>query len=112
MFDIRADFGLYSGIFTLLVLFGIAYNALAAWMERRGYMEGYVSLIVALGMLVTLIPFIIFDLPVITVLGGFICTGTPMIVGSISRYLQERERAQRELARLNHYDDKNENLAK
>ncbi|MEJ5223526.1 MAG: hypothetical protein WHV44_03650 [Anaerolineales bacterium] len=42
------------GVFGLLLAFGTLYNALVAWAERQGYTEGYLSLVVALGVAVTL----------------------------------------------------------
>jgi hypothetical protein len=111
MTEFRVDFGLISGIYISLVLFGVGFNALTAWMEKKGYMEGFTSLIVAIGVLITLLPFLIFNLSARAVLGGFICSGIPMIIGSISRYLKNRERAQRALAELT-YGNEPKRLAK
>lgn len=100
-FVIRVDFGLIAGIYMFLILFGIGYNALTAWMDRHGYMEGYTSLMVALGVLITLAPLAIISWQgVLLVLGGFVASGLPMIIGSITRYLHKRELAQREIARI------------
>lgn len=101
MFDIRADFGLYLGIATYEVLMGLGYNQLTAGLERRGYMEGFTSLLVSGGVALTLAPFVIFNLPVIATVGGFVCSGLPMIIGSISRYLKARDIARKEMANLN-----------
>lgn len=102
------EWGLFGGVLTItyliLLIFGIAYNALVAWLERKQYMEGYISLSVVAGVLITLgvllIPQMILSiymplqLPVwgwgLITLGGFCASGTPMIIGSIIRYLQTR----------------------
>jgi hypothetical protein len=97
----RVDLGLVSGLYLVLVLFGIGYNSLTSWMEKHGYMEGYTSLMVALGVLITLAPLAIISWQgVLLVLGGFVASGLPMIIGSITRYLHKRELAQREIARI------------
>ena len=110
IFEFRLDFGSISGIFLGLVLFGLGFNALTSWAERKGYMEGFTSLFVALGVLLTLAPFAIIS-PIFTVLilAGFVASGLPMIIGSIVRYTQRRERALQEIARLsNHANDPSE----
>lgn len=112
MIYIRADFGLYLGIAIYELLMGIAYNLFTAWLERKGYMEGFVSLVVAFGVALTVIPWILFNLPSYTVIGGFICSGLPMIIGSISRHLQQRARAREELKRLSTYGDNSTRMAK
>lgn len=48
------DLGTITTIFLALCLFGIGYNALISWMGRRGYTEGYMSLLVAFGVMITL----------------------------------------------------------
>lgn len=94
--EIRLDFGIVLAVFFALVLFGVGYNALVAWMDRRGYTEGFVSLIVALGVFVTLCGAAILSIQAaLLALGAFVATGTPMIVGSIIRYLHRREKMKR-----------------
>lgn len=39
--EIRFDLGTITAVVFGLVLFGVGYNALVGWMERRGYTEGY-----------------------------------------------------------------------
>lgn len=91
-------FGLHSGailaVFGGLVLFGIGYNAFVAWAERKGYTEGYLSLVVALGVAVTLagVAVLSIEAALITLI-CFVASGTPMIVGSIWRYLRRRDEA-------------------
>jgi len=94
--DIGADFGVILAVFLTLVLFGIGYNALVAWLERKGYTEGYLSLIVAFGVFVTLCGIAILSIhAALITMGAFIASGTPMIIGSIIRYIKAREVAKR-----------------
>ena len=79
----------------LLVLFGAAYNRLVDWMERRNYHEGFLSLIVAAGVGITLLFVAVVDWrAALLTLAAFVCSGTPMIVGSILRYVRRREAEQ------------------
>jgi divalent metal cation (Fe/Co/Zn/Cd) transporter len=81
-----------------LALFGIAYNALVAWMERHHYTEGFLSLIVALGVMGTLIGLAFLNAKAaLLALLAFGATGIPMIVGSIVRYIQARDAAKQAL---------------
>lgn len=90
--EIRMDLGIVLAVFFALVLFGIGYNALVAWLERKGYTEGFLSLIVAFGVAMTLVGVAILSIQAaLLALGAFVATGTPMIVGSITRYLKARE---------------------
>lgn len=90
--EFRLDYGVISAVFLGLVLFGIGYNALVTWMERKGYTEGFLSLIVAFGVAMTLVGVSILSIQAALLsLGAFIATGTPMVIGSIVRYLRRRE---------------------
>lgn len=94
--EIRLDYGVISAVFLGLLLFGIAYNSLVAWLERRGYTEGYLSLIVAFGVAMTLVGVAVLSIQgALLTLGAFIASGTPMIIGSIARYLKARDEAKR-----------------
>lgn len=87
-------------IATLLIGFGVAYNALVTWLEREEHDRGYMSLIVSFGVAVTVAaagPLIGWH-DVLIVLALFAASGAPMILGSISRYAKER----REEQALNH----------
>lgn len=96
VFEIRLDLGIILAVFFALVLFGIGYNALVAWLERKGYTEGYLSIIVALGVFVTLCGVAVLSVQAALIsLGAFAATGTPMIIGSIARYLKARDEAKR-----------------
>lgn len=94
--EIRLDYGVISAVLLGLLLFGIGYNAFVSWAERRGYTEGFLSLIVAFGVFVTLCGVAILSIhAALLTLGAFAATGTPMIIGSILRYLKARETAKR-----------------
>lgn len=96
--EIKLDYGIVLAVIFALVLFGIMYNALVAWLERKGYAEGFLSLIVAAGVLMTLIGISILSMDAaLLALMGFVATGTPMIVGSIIRYITAREAAKQAL---------------
>lgn len=90
------DLGTISAVFLGLVLFGIGYNALIAWAEKQGYMEGFVSFTVVLGVMVTLGGMAILDYQgALLCLCCFAASGFPMIIGSISRYLISRKESQK-----------------
>lgn len=96
--EIRLDYGVIAAVFLGLLLFGVGYNAFVAWVERRGYTEGYLSLIVAVGVAMTLVGVAVLSIQAaLLALGAFIATGTPMIVGSILRYIQARDRSKRDI---------------
>lgn len=80
-------------VYSVLVLFGVGYNLLVAWVEERGYIRGYVALFVAGGVLITLVGVaLITPIGALITLGAFVASGTPMILGSIWRYIKDRER--------------------
>lgn len=88
------DSGMILAVFGALVVFGIGYNAFVAWAERKGYTEGYLSLVVALGVAVTLAGIAVLNIEAaLLALGAFAASGTPMIIGSIWRYLRRRAEA-------------------
>lgn len=94
--EIRLDYGVILAVFFGLSLFGVGYNAFVSWLEKNGYSEGYMSLIVALGVFATLCGVAILSIQAaLLALIAFVATGTPMIIGSIARYLRKREEAKR-----------------
>jgi len=102
-FTFRATFGQVFPLLAWLLVFGVVYNSLVAWLECKGYTEGFLSLIVALGVFGTLMGIASLSWQVALVaLAGFVATGTPMIVGSIARYIRQREALKREL--MNGFD--------
>lgn len=90
------NLGTISAVFLGLILFGIGYNALIAWAERQGYTEGFMSLIVALGVVGTLGGMAILNFKgALIALCCFAASGSPMIIGSIARYLTSRKQSQK-----------------
>jgi hypothetical protein len=94
------DLGLISAVYAALFIFGFAYNVLVAWLERRGYHEGYTAILVVGGTLITLSGVAIVDWRAAALaLGAFACSGFWMVVGSWWRHVQARragQEAQRE----------------
>ena len=86
------------GVSLGLALFGVGYNALTAWMEKRGRHEGYTALLVVGGVFITVAASaLLIGIERALVMGlCFVCSGTPMIIGSMHRHmlLREREREQ------------------
>lgn len=80
---------------SLLLLFGVVYNAIVHHLEKiQANLWGYTSFFVALGTSLTLLGtwrFIGTD-NLLIVVGAFICTGIPMIIGSAWRYVSAQTR--------------------
>jgi hypothetical protein len=84
----------------LLVIFGIRYNQWIAGLEKHGHQDGYVSLLVAGGVIVVISlallvvwPLGLEALAAVAVVGLlFIPAGIPMMIGSIQRHVAQRER--------------------
>jgi hypothetical protein len=96
MSEVWSNSGMIWGVFWMLLAFGTLYNALVAWAEREGYTEGYLSLVVAVGVAVTLGGFAILSIDAaLLALVCFAASGTPMIIGSIWRYLRRRAEARK-----------------
>jgi hypothetical protein len=92
------NWALFGGMFGALVGFGVLYNHLMAWLERTGRLEGFVSLFVAGGVIITLAmawPLIGLQNALI-VLALFVPAGLPMMVGSMWRYIEARRSHQDE----------------
>ncbi len=97
-FSVRVDFGQVLAVALGLALFSVGYNAFTAWLERKGYHEGFLSLVVALGVFGTLLGVAVVSWQAaLLALGGFVITGSTMIGGSIWRYIQRREALKRSL---------------
>ena len=85
-------------IYLILFVVGIGYNLLVAAWERKKYIEGYTALAVVLGVSVTLAPFWFFPaVPIWQIYLAFVCTGSPMIFGSILRHVHARRNEQKDL---------------
>ena len=91
-----------AGVMGGLLLFGIGYNALVAKLEREGYADGYTALLVVGGTLITVVgaTIVIGIEAAVQVTLCFVASGTPMILGSIARYSEERRAAEEEMRRL------------
>jgi hypothetical protein len=75
-----------------LLSFGIIFNLAVGYAETRTWMQGYVSLFVAAGVLVVLSALAVIDWRAsLLAFGAFVFAGTPMILGSIYRHVRERE---------------------
>lgn len=75
-----------------LLLFGVLFNQLVQWLGRRH--AGYTSLLVVVGVLVTLIGVAVIDWrAAVLTLGAFAASGLPMVVGDIWRAIVAREAA-------------------
>lgn len=83
-----------STILTSLFIFGVAYNAFVSWLERQGYDRGYTAILVVVGTLVTVVGagLRLGTRSVAWILTCFAASGTPMIAGSIWRYVAQRQR--------------------
>lgn len=87
------NLGVIAAVYLALVLFGIGFNYLTAHAEKTGYIHGYSSIFVTAGVLVTLAGLAVFNvLFALLALGAFAASGTPMVIGSIARYMDERKR--------------------
>lgn len=84
-----------------LLLFGVGYDWLVTRLEERGHDQGYTSLLVVGGVLITLAGagLLVGWWTVAVISLCFTASGTPMIVGSVCRYARER-RQDEEAARL------------
>ncbi len=82
-------------LYVILLLLGIGYNLAIGWLERQKYIEGFVSIFVAIGVI-----FILGGVAALNwqaallVFGAFVFGGTPMIIGSIWRYMKARREGQ------------------
>jgi len=82
-------------IYLVLHGFGWLYNWAVAWLEGKKYSEGYMGLIVAVGVGVTLFPFLFMGpVSVVWVYLGLVASGIPMMAGSIWRHVKAREKEQ------------------
>ncbi len=99
----QTDLRLILAVYACLLFFGALYNLAVARAEGDGTLEGYTALAVALGVGVTLAGLALIDWQAsLLLLGGFACSGAPMIAGSIGRHAAARRAEQRT---LRHSDD-------
>lgn len=80
-------------VFVALFLFGVVYNQAVAWLEARGYDRGYMAFVVAAGVAITIGGWycLTHELDGLLLLFGcFAASGSPMILGSVYRYVFRR----------------------
>lgn len=92
MISFTVDSRVLLATITALVAFGLWYNAWVAGLVHTGRDRGYLSLIVAAGVAVTIagVALIAGWQVALIVLLAFVASGTPMILGSIRRYVDAR----------------------
>lgn len=84
--------GLIVGVYAVLLLFGVGYNLLIAWLERRHYLHGHTALAVVGGVLITLAGVALVSWQAaLLALGAFCASGIPMVLGSIWRSMKESD---------------------
>lgn len=95
MLIIRIDSGVIAPVFGALFIAGFFYNLFTHWIQRKGYDEGYTALLVVGGVGMTLVGIALLSREAaLIVLGAFSASGFWMVMGSIWRYAQRRERSQ------------------
>ncbi len=93
--DIRIDSGLIPVVLMGLFIFGLGYNTLVSWLIHHGYDEGYTWMLVAGGVLVTVIGLaLIMPYAAMLALAAFAASGLPMAVGSWWRHVRRRHAGQ------------------
>ncbi len=103
-----ADIGATLGVAGVLVVFGFSCDAWVAKQEESGAADGFTSLMVAFGVVVTLLMLAVLDLlwPTINAgvlgLGAFVCSGTPMLIGSVTLDVRLREKARAAMREIGH----------
>jgi hypothetical protein len=85
----------------LITLHGVSwlYNVVISWLAREGYLDGFVSISVVVGVAYTVAfisPWLGYEAVALLAL-AFIASGSPMLVGSIARYVHQRRREQTDL---------------
>ena len=96
--NIQPQFSLVIAVYLGLFVFGLGYNLAVSEFERKKFLEGFVSLAVVLGVLVTLGGVAVISWrAALLALGAFAASGAPMVAGSIWRYVQARGEAQRDV---------------
>lgn len=95
--ELGKDLLAYAG----LVGFGIFYNRIVAYTNRKYGQHGYTSLLVVFGVFVTLAALStrIGAINTLKIAAGFVASGLPMILGDTSRYLEYKQEVAVALAR-------------
>ncbi|MEZ4683702.1 MAG: hypothetical protein R2932_56780 [Caldilineaceae bacterium] len=95
--ELGKDLLAYAGLFG----FGIFYNRLVAYTNRKHGQHGYTSLLVVFGVFVTLamLSTRIGAINTLKIAAGFVASGLPMILGDTNRYLEYKQEVAVALAR-------------
>lgn len=96
--------GAFGAVLGLLLAFGVLFNLGVGYLNRRGWSEGFTSLLVVAGVGATLLALLVVLAAevVAMVLLAFVASGTPMIAGDIYRYVKRREEEKEQLRELAH----------
>lgn len=72
--------------------FGVVFNWFTAWLHQQGYSDGYTWGLVVIGVVVTLLAsgFVIGWTFVLVLFVLFACSGLPMALGNVWRYVQAK----------------------
>ncbi len=90
-----------AAVFAGLLIAGIFYAMLVAWLKKRRYDEGYTAMLVVIGVAWTLAGVAILDFNhALLTAGAFVCSGTPMIIGSWWEHVQMRRKSQEDLQKI------------
>lgn len=95
-------------IMAALIMFGTAYNIIVARMESSpGGHEGFTAFLVVCGVAMTVLLLwpLLGTQAVVYLTVGFACSGAPMIIGSIHRYIAQRACSIRELRSMSRMGD-------
>lgn len=104
--DIGAQSGANPGTISLVViaglLFGTIYAIIIHQLKQAGRLDGYTALAVVVGVLISvaLSAFLIGIINALLVILIFITTGTPMIIGDIYNYTEQRKRKDNEIRQV------------
>ncbi len=93
--DIRNESGGIAVVLAGLHAFGWLYNLVVAWLIHHGYDEGYMAMIVAVGVAGTLGGIALLPAQTLTLdLAAFAASGIPMALGSWWRHVRARRAGQ------------------
>lgn len=95
--ELGKDLLAYAGLFG----FGLLYNRMVAYMNRKHGQHGYTSFFVVFGVFVTLVAVStrIGAVNTLKIAAGFVASGLPMILGDTNRYLDYKQEVAIALAR-------------
>jgi len=94
-YQVVVDLRVFGAVLFGLFCFGVGYNAWVARLEHEGGDRGYMGFIVAVGVAVTGLGFVLIVNSLglgLVLLACFVASGLPMIVGSVQRHVRARAR--------------------